>query len=55
MYGMKPPEIATEQTRSIFGVTEGLCVIDEIDVGVGKILTGGTEIVSRTVITRLRN
>ena len=45
MYGMKPPEIATEQTRSILGVTEGLCAIDEIDVGVE----------TRTVITRLRN
>ena len=43
------------RARSIFGATEGLCATDEIDVGVEKRLTGGTGLVSRAVITRLRN
>ena len=55
MYVMKPPKIPTEQTQFIFGLTEDLCAIDETNVGVEKRLTGGTEIVSRVVITRLRN
>ena len=52
---MTPSERATEQTRSILGVAGFGSVIVEIGVGAGNRLTGGTEIVSRTVIRRVRN
>ena len=55
MYVMTLPERATERTRFILGVAEFASVVVEIGVGVGRRLTGGTEIVSRAVIRGLRN